>query len=309
MSEVRELRVLLVEDDAEDAAIFRRYAAQTSDYAVSLVCVAEEEEAKRRLAEEPFDLIFLDLHLRGGTDGMGFLRSLRQAGVDVPVIVVTGAGDEVKAVEAMKSGAYDYLVKDLLTADLLELAIRNAQEKRQQEQERTRTLEKLEELSVTDELTSLANRRRLTEKLEEEVRRSARTGHLFALLMIDLDHFKEVNDRHGHQTGDEVLKECARALRGNVRRTDFVARYGGEEFCVGLPETAPAGARRVAEKLRKAVKDLPNPVPTISIGVAFWEPGSSANDILHRAAEGLYRATEAGRNRVEVYSNQDGDDQ
>lgn len=309
MSEVQNIRALLVEDDDEDADIFGRYAAEMTEYAVTLVRAAGEEEAKRCLAGERFDLIFLDLSLGRGRNGLDLLKELHKHQGDVPVIVVTGKGDELKAVRAMKSGAYDYLVKDLLTADLLELAIQNAQRRQRREQELARMVEKLAELSVTDELTSVANRRHLTQKLEEEVARSSRTGHLFALLMIDLDHFKEVNDKHGHQTGDEVLKQCAAALQQTARATDFVGRYGGEEFCVVLPETAPSGARRVAEKLREAVKALPDPVPTISVGVAFWEPRSSVADLLRRADAALYKAKEAGRDRVEVYSDRDGDDQ
>ena len=300
MSEVEQIRVLLVEDDDEDAAIFRRHVDRITDYAVTLVRAADEEEAKSYLAEERPDLIFLDLNLGRGRRGLDLLDHLRQERLGVPVIVVTGTGDELKAVEVMKSGAHDYLVKEVLTADLLELAIRNAQKRQRLEEQQARLVERLEELSVTDELTSLANRRYLMQKLEEEVRRSARTGHLFSLLMIDLDHFKEVNDRYGHQTGDEVLKRCAAILREGVRGIDFVARYGGEEFCALLLETSPTGARRAAERLRRAVKALPDPVPTISIGVAFWEPSGSADDLLRRADEALYKAKEAGRDRVIV---------
>lgn len=301
--EADKLRVLLVEDDDEDVGIFRRYIAQLRDHQVSVARVASEEEARSRLASEHFDMVFLDLNLTSGGSGIDLLRQLQNEGADMPVVVVTGSGDELMAVEAMKAGAYDYLVKDGLDPDLLERTIRNARQRHFLEQERARMIRKLRELSVTDELTGLANRRRLTQLLDEEVRRSARTGHMFAVLMIDLDHFKLVNDRFGHQTGDGVLKQCATALRQSVRTTDLVGRYGGEEFCVVLPETSAAGAHRVAEKLREAVGVLPDPVPTISVGLALWEPRSSVDDLLRRADQALYKAKEAGRNRTVVYGD------
>ena len=300
MGETQNIRVLLVEDDDEDAAIFCRYVRQLRGEEVAVERVAGEEEGRSRLSDGQFDLIFLDLNLGGPVSGIDLLKRLHSDGVDIPAIVVTGAGDQMKAVEAMKSGAYDYLIKDNLSADLLERTIRNVHKRHSLEQERARMMEKLAELTVTDELTGLANRRHLTRKLDEEVRRSGRAGHLFSLLMIDLDHFKRVNDQYGHQTGDEVLKKCAATLKRNLRSIDFVARYGGEEFCVVLLETRLPGARIVAERLRKAVKALPEPVPTVSIGIAQWQPHGSAQEMIRRADEALYSEKEAGRDRVVV---------
>jgi diguanylate cyclase (GGDEF)-like protein len=281
MSKAEMIRALLVEDDDEDADILRRYMSRLADYSVTVTHVHSAEEALAAISGDGFDLVFLDMHL-GGADGMGLLDRLKGF-CDTPVIVVTGTGDEARAVEAMKAGAYDYLGKDTLTVDLLERAVRYACRRHLLEQERARMVEKLAELSVTDELTSLANRRSLSQRLEEEAKRSARTGRAFAVLMIDLDHFKEVNDRHGHQVGDSVLQQCARMLKENIRGTDFVARYGGEEFCVVLPETSLQGAQHVAEKLREAVANLPHPVPTISVGVAVWQPQVSADELLGQA--------------------------
>lgn len=298
MNRNQSIRALLVEDDDEDAAIFCRYAGRLVSHSVNVVQAATAERARKALATGRFDLIFLDLNLGGGSGGMELLASIRAGGIDVPVIVVTGSGDEMKAVQAMKAGAYDYLVKDSLTADVLERTIRYARARCFLEEERARMVEELAELSVTDELTTIANRRHLAQKLHEEVIRSARTGHPFALLMIDLDHFKDVNDRLGHQVGDSVLRQCAFTLKKNLRGTDFLARYGGEEFCVVLPETSLQGGRHVAEKLRQAVADLSEPVPTISVGVAFWERHVSVEELVRRADEALYRAKEAGRNRV-----------
>ena len=299
--ETPKVRVLLVEDDEGDAAIFCRHISRLIHQSVSVECVAGEQKAFSRLAEERFDLIFIDLNLGGSGSGIDLLTRLQRERLDVPAIVVTGSGDETKAVAAMKSGAYDYILKDNLSADLLERTIRNALERRALEKERERMIQKLRELTVTDELTGLGNRRHLTLKLEDEIRRSKRTGHLFAVLMLDIDHFKRVNDSCGHQKGDEVLKQCADALRRSVRGTDFVARYGGEEFCVLLLETSHRGALAAAERLRGAVAALPDPVPTVSVGAAFWRPDTSGEEILSGADRALYEAKETGRNRVVLW--------
>lgn len=303
MSEARIILALLVEDDDEDAAIFCRHIGRLKGQKVDVVRASGEEEARSRLADEQFALAFIDLDLGGRGSGIDFLDRLHREKADVPAIVVTGSGDEIRAVAAMKLGAYDYVVKVNLSADLLERTIRNVRKRHSLEQERARMVEKLAALSVTDELTGLANRRHLIQELEEEVRRSERTSHLFALLVIDLDHFKWVNDRYGHQRGDEVLQHCSATLKQNVRKTDFVARYGGEEFCVILPVTAPEGARRVAEKLREAIRARPSPMPTISVGVAIWKPFSTVKDILRWADEALYRAKGTGRDSVVVYGD------
>ena len=168
-------------------------------------------------------------------------------------------------------------------------------------QERNALMEKLRDLSMTDELTGLPNRRQLMARLDEEMSRSERTGHPFALLMMDLDYFKHVNDQYGHQKGDEVLRKCAITLEQNLRGMDFAGRYGGDEFCVLVSETSPAGARRVAEKLRESLKKPRGALPTVSIGLAFWAPYCSVHDVIKRADAALYDAKHAGRDQVVVW--------
>jgi diguanylate cyclase (GGDEF)-like protein len=125
-----------------------------------------------------------------------------------------------------------------------------------------------------------------------------RHGHPLSIAVLDLDHFKRVNDRHGHKTGDQVLVAAAHALGTNLRAEDQLGRLGGEEFLVLLPDTDVEAAAHVAEKLRAAVACAPTTVPvTVSIGLATWD-GEATDDLLHRADEALYAAKDAGRDRV-----------
>jgi diguanylate cyclase (GGDEF)-like protein len=163
------------------------------------------------------------------------------------------------------------------------------------------------ELANLDDLTGLRNRRSILNTASILDRSEAHTGSL-SLLMIDIDHFKTINDRFGHQVGDDMLRLVSGVLRTQVRTTDIVGRYGGEEFLVLMPDTGPEGALLVAEKVRRAVAEkVIQPVPvTISIGVAT----TSENDVtldrtLSRADAALYAAKEAGRNRVHVASPQE----
>ena len=166
---------------------------------------------------------------------------------------------------------------------------------------------RLEALATTDSVTQLLNRRALVDRLTHELERARRYGTPLALLMVDLDHFKEINDSHGHLVGDQALREVGRLLQGAVRAVDVVARYGGEEFVIVLPETAGEGAIAFAERLRERVEShdfanerLPSLRLTASVGVAsFPSPGvESVEDFFSRADEALYRAKAAGRNRV-----------
>ena len=163
------------------------------------------------------------------------------------------------------------------------------------------------ELSFTDPLTGMANRRSLFTRLEQELVRALRFGDALSLLMIDLDHFKDINDAHGHAAGDRMLHDVAEALRRTVRKVDLVARFGGEEFCVVLPRVARPEAIEVAEKLRRVIESEPfraldqGPAlrMTISIGVAAQGPNAAdVSALLSRADEALYAAKRRGRNNV-----------
>lgn len=166
---------------------------------------------------------------------------------------------------------------------------------------------RLRALAVTDVLTGLWNRRHMVERLEQEFLRARRVGSSLATLMIDVDHFKGVNDRYGHAVGDQVLKEIARRLQEGARGYDLVGRLGGEEFVVVLPEAGIAGAAQVAERVRQAVAGLPLECGslslhvTVSVGVAaLRDSDDRVEAVLGRADAALYRAKAAGRNRVIV---------
>jgi diguanylate cyclase (GGDEF)-like protein len=166
--------------------------------------------------------------------------------------------------------------------------------------------QELAQLAATDALTGLANRRTLDQVLRHEWFRAQRSGMPLSLLMIDADHFKDFNDRHGHQGGDDALRSLAKVISAHVRRpADLVARYGGEEFSVILAETDSRGAQQIAENIRSAVEQLPlrtdaeSPM-TVSIGISTWTTKSdiSLEQLLFAADKALYQAKESGRNRV-----------
>ncbi len=176
--------------------------------------------------------------------------------------------------------------------------------------ERARLFDEINRLAITDALTGLYNRRYLANILEEEVKRSARYSHSLSFIMVDIDHFKFYNDRHGHPMGDEVLRSLAQILRDSVRDVDTVFRYGGEEFSVLAPELDKDDVSFLAERLRKVVKDHHFPFEeeqpegnlTISIGVAsFPADASDGEELIQRSDQALYFAKREGRDRVSLY--------
>lgn len=174
--------------------------------------------------------------------------------------------------------------------------------------QRSRDMEiELENMATTDQLTGLPNRRALDGQLAEELRRARRDGRPLALLMVDIDHFKQVNDTHGHAAGDVALRIVAQRITSDLRRPgDFAGRFGGEEFVVILPATPLDGARMMAERIRGDVEGAPLAIGTgdvhltVSVGIALSSPADSAVDLLDRADAALYAAKRGGRNRVSI---------
>lgn len=192
------------------------------------------------------------------------------------------------------------------TVNLLSLLSRRLRGNNAAVSESRRLQEEYKRHALVDGLTGLFNRRRLDEVLPRYVARSHFEGKTLSVLMIDVDHFKSINDRFGHYSGDRVLYEVAHVLRDRCRPTDFVARYGGEEFTVVLPGARAVDAELVAERLRLAVEGLSIqlesgltlPPMTASIGIAELIPDESTGDVLTRADGALYRAKRTGRNRA-----------
>lgn len=164
-----------------------------------------------------------------------------------------------------------------------------------------------EALSLTDELTGLPNRRGFVQRLDQELSRSQRTGQPLALVLLDIDNFKDFNDRYGHYIGDMILRSYAQSMDREFRQHDLLARYGGEEFVLLLPETLLSEARNAVEKLSRRIQREPLDtggacieLPTFSAGIACRLPGESATTLINRADQSLYLAKRLGRNRIET---------
>lgn len=267
------------------------------------------------------DLVLLDI-IMPGMDGFEVARRIRQLEKDgewTPIIFLSARTSDDDLALGISVGGDDYLVKPV-SEIVLRAKVRAMQRIAQMRYSLLVLTRKLDEanreltrLSAADGLTGIANRRCFDDTLQREWRRAVRANTPMALLVADVDHFKQFNDGYGHQLGDDCLKNVARVLESCLRRpTDLVARYGGEEFAVIMPETDAAGAAQVAESMREAVHaariahafSSVAPVVTVSVGAAATLPSRTDDEgprmLLQLADQALYRAKREGRNRVSL---------
>jgi two-component system, cell cycle response regulator len=234
-----------------------------------------------------------------------YFRSLESTR-DLPILVVAEPDDEKRAVRALDLGASDIVIKPIDSEELAARVKTQVRKKRYLDALRAR-LDQSMELAVTDQLTGLHNRRYMRVQLESYLNRSLMGGGPVSILLCDIDHFKRVNDIHGHAAGDDVLREFGRRLSQNIRPADLACRYGGEEFVVIMPDTSQALATAAGERLRQIIGEEGFRINrgdelrvTMSGGVATVVPGDSLDALLQRADDALYRAKSGGRNRVEL---------
>ncbi len=311
------IRILLIEDNPGDARLIRGSLVEAASDAFEVTWADRLTRGLEHLVPGDVDVVLLDLSLPD-SQGLDTVAKVIEHAPWAPIIVLTGLDDKALALEAVRRGAQDYLIKGQADGELLARASRYAVERKDVESklaEANARLEQanrsLEELATTDELTGLWNRRRFLEILAQECRRAARTGADLALTMLDLDHFKVVNDTYGHAFGDRVLARIASVLRHAARTTDVVARYGGEEFMILMPETSAQEAALAADRVRthlahRPVSDRTHDVPvTASLGIsALKEPGGDRpGQLIRRADEALYAAKRAGRNCIKIWTD------
>lgn len=301
--DAQNLSILLFDPDDGYREVVRGMLMQQHEITFDMRETAADD-INGELTKAAPDVVVLGLDLQQSTS-MEWLQKIREKEV-APVVILATGGDEQSAVAAMKKGAYDYIPKAYLTLDQLTKSLINAREKWRLLKETERLQARLQHMAMYDALTETLSRRALIQQLEAEIQRARRHSRQFSILMLDIDHFKKVNDTYGHIAGDAVLRELALTLNITTRRSDYVGRYGGEEFMVLLPETALDKAVLLAEKLRKAVSEMVVQAEghtvkntTISLGVAAFEDDPSVESFINRSDKGLYKSKKNGRNQVQ----------
>jgi diguanylate cyclase (GGDEF)-like protein len=316
----RPLRLLIVEDDARSASSLRELLELSEEPRFTTQHVTSAAAACAAVERGNLDVVLLDLGLPDASD-LEALNQLEACLQEIPVIVLTGCADESLATEAMHRGAEDYLFKGTINQESLLRSIRYAVERHRGVRDLARMKKELENanrdlerLTLIEPLTELANRRGLQQVLSHEVDRLARGTTSTAILVIDLDDFKGINESLGHAVGDVVLQEVGRRLRASVRTVDTVGRLGGDEFMLILPDTDPAEVTRVAERIRLAIATAiiqhGNGTVTLTASIAallLTLDMPAVDQLLMRAHQLLSRAKTDGKNRV-MFETTDFDD-
>ena len=289
-------KILIVDDDEITRILMAEILADLDD--VTVLSAESGAEALHLAAQHRPDLVLLDIYMPG-MDGIEVCRRLlaEPATQDTAVMFITAASTPEDEERGLAAGALDFIRKPI-SPGIVQARARNILKLR-------RATQQLEQLASTDALTGARNRRYFLEAAEAEFRRSRRYDQSLSFLMLDIDHFKSVNDQWGHAIGDEALKAATAAIQGAMRREDTLGRLGGEEFAVLLPQTDAANAALFAERVRQAIAALEidtgeTPLRfTVSIGVAQVAPSDKTpKQALGRADAALYTAKNDGRNRV-----------
>ena len=287
---------------AEDSLVVRTVVCdQLHDEGYETVEAADGSAALIVCAAERPDAILLDIEMPG-LDGHQVLATLKADPElrDIPVVFLTGRTSTDDMVAGLRAGAHDYLKKPFEPAELIARVGGAVRVKRLQDELRIRN-DQLDKLSRIDGLTGLYNRRHIDEQLQKGLNIARRHDQPLAVLMLDIDHFKLINDVEGHPAGDRVLQEFARRLEAATRVGDVVGRWGGEEFIVIAPQTDMDGALQLGERIRAAVADEGMETGdhrvsvTVSIGCVV---GLDAAELIDHADAALYRSKSEGRNRV-----------
>ncbi|MCP3953705.1 MAG: diguanylate cyclase [Desulfobacterales bacterium] len=294
-------RILIVDDDDAIRDSMQEFIERSGFTSFS---AGSAEEAMELLAKEEIHVTITDIILPG-RDGLE-LTDFIKSGYDIDVIVMTGYSGDYSYEEAINKGASDFVFKPVRFEELL-LRLKRVLKERRLTKERARMLGKLQNLAITDGLTKLFNSRHFYNQLDVEVGRSHRYSHPLALLLLDIDHFKDYNDSHGHLEGDKVLVSIGLNIQDCLRAMDSAYRYGGEEFTVILPETNGEEARTVAERIRRKIESEPhtpggggNVAVTISVGVTEYNNGEDAATFVQRADQAMYSSKNKGRNIVTI---------
>ncbi len=309
------IKILVVDDDS---FVREMLASILESYDYDVDTAENGLEALKLADSSPdIDLIISDMNMPE-MGGLELIEELRGAELEVPIIMLTGNDEISTAIEAMKIGANDYLLKDENIQETIPISAEKVLEKHQLKMQNIQLMKDLEQknkelarMVFVDGLTGITNRRYFDNTSYTEWGRAAREGAPISIIMIDIDYFKFYNDTYGHQDGDDCLKEVARALDDALERSgDFVSRYGGEEFVAVLPNTDLAGAMVVAENMKANVSDLKlkhesskvSDHVTISLGVGSISPSrrSEPSDLILEVDKALYKAKQNGRNRIEI---------
>lgn len=285
------IRVLIIDDSRAQAMHTER---MLSSVGMVTRCLSDPLRTMTELADFQPELIILDMYMPGCT-GTELARTIRQNEryVSVPILYLSAEGNVDKQLDALSEAGDDFLTKPVRSRQLVTL-VRN----------RAKRARSLRSRMVRDGLTGLYNHTHILRELEDCCLRAQRDGGALTFAMLDLDHFKRINDRFGHPMGDRVIKSLSLFLKQRLRRSDLIGRYGGEEFAIVLPDTTAEAAVKVLEDIRArfaAIRHPAHPVPfgcTFSAGVARLGAGMRAHTLTSRADAALYLAKQAGRNRI-----------
>ena len=272
-----------------------------------VLALSDPQAALFEAAESPFDLVIVNANF-DDYDPLRLcsqLRSLERTRF-LPILIITEQGDDEMVVRALDLGVNDYIVRPVDPNELVARSLTQIRRKNYNDRLRANVQQTIE-LAVTDPLTGLSNRRYLDNHISTLFNRSMARGRPLSVLIADIDRFKQINDTHGHDAGDDILREFANRVRSTVRGADLACRYGGEEFVVVMPDTSPEIAASVAERLRGVIESVPFVVKgtgqelqvTASFGIASRTPQViTPGHLLKQADVALYEAKNGGRNRV-----------